>query len=49
MKFFDAISKMFFEKLNMPFKVVIHSSKNSENKIDTNLFVQIPYLRNIYL
>ena len=33
----------------MPINVFGNSSNNSENKIDTNLFVQKPYLRTNYI
>ena len=33
----------------MPINVFGNSSKNSEHKIDTSLFVQKPYLRNSYI
>ena len=33
----------------MPFNVFGNSSNNSDNKIDTSLFVQKPYLRTIYI
>ena len=33
----------------MPFDAFGHSSNNSENRIDTSLFVQKPYLRNKYI
>ena len=32
----------------MPINVFGNSSNNSDNKIDTNLFVQKPYLRHSY-
>ena len=35
--------------LNMPINVIGNSSNNSENKIDTSLFVQKPYLRTNYI
>ena len=34
--------------LNMPMNVFRSSSNNSDNKIDTSLFVQKPYLRTNY-
>ena len=33
----------------MPIKVFGNSSNNSENRIDTSLFVQNPYLRTNYI
>ena len=33
----------------MPIKVFGNSSNNSDNKIDTSLFVQKPYLRTNYI
>ena len=33
----------------MPINIFGHSSNNSENKIDTSLFVQKPYLRTTYI
>ena len=33
----------------MPINVFGNSSNNSDNKIDTSLFVQKPYLRHIYI
>ena len=33
----------------MPINVFVNSSNNSDNKIDTSLFVQDPYLRTIYI
>ena len=35
--------------LNMPINVFGNSSNNSDNKIDTSLFVQKPYLRSNYI
>ena len=35
--------------LNMPINVFGKSSNNSDNKIDTSLFVQKPYLRTNYI
>ena len=35
--------------LNMPINVFGNSSNNSDNKIDTSLFVQKPYLRRNYI
>ena len=44
MKYCDAISKLYFEHLNMPKNVLGISSNNSDYKIDTSLFVQKLYL-----
>ena len=49
MNFYDAILKMYFNYLNMPINVFGNSSNNSENKIDTSIFVQKPYLRTNYI
>ena len=38
-----------FTILNTPINVFGNSSNNSDNKIDTNLFVQKPYLRSKYI
>ena len=38
-----------FVNLNMPINVFGNSSNNSEQKIDTSLFVQKPYLRTNYI
>ena len=35
--------------LNMPINVFGNSSNNPDNKIDTSLFVQKPYLRSNYI
>ena len=35
--------------LNMPIKIFGNSSNDSDNKIDTSLFVQKPYLRTNYM
>ena len=35
--------------LNMPINVFGNSSHDNNNKIDTSLFVQRPYLRAIYI
>ena len=40
---------MYFGYLNMPINVFENSSNNSDHKIDTNLFVQKPYLRQNYI
>ena len=49
MKYYDTILKMYFDYLNMPINVFGNSSNNSDNKIDTSLFVQKPYLRTNYI
>ena len=49
MKDYDTILKMFFDSLNVPLNVFGNTSKNSENKIDTSLFVQKLYLRTNYM
>ena len=33
----------------MPFKIFGNSSNNSDNKIDTSLFVRKPYLKTKYI
>ncbi len=38
-----------FVNLNMPINVFGNSSNNNDNKIDTSLFVQKPYLRSNYI
>ena len=48
MKFYDGVLKMYFDYLNMPFNV-FGNSINTDNKIDTNLFVQKSYLRSNYI
>ena len=42
-------SNSYLSNLNMPINVFGNSSKNSDNKIDTSLFVQKPYLRRNYI
>ena len=49
MNYKDVVSKMFCDYLNMPMNVFGNSSNNSDNKIDTSLFVQKPYLRTNYI
>ena len=45
MNYYDVILKMYFGWKNMPINVFGNSSSNSENRIDTSLFVQKLYLR----
>ena len=42
-------SNSYLSNLNMPLNVFGNSSNNSDNKIDTSLFVQKPYLRRNYI
>ena len=42
-------SNSYLSNLNMPINVFGNSSNNSDNKIDTSLFVQKPYLRRNYI
>ena len=52
MNYYDAILKMLFKRLyilKMTINVFGNSSNNSDNKIDTSLFVQKPYLRTKYI
>ena len=50
MNYYDAILKMYFNDFKKtPINVFGNSSNNSEQKIDTSLFVQKPYLRTNFL
>ena len=49
MNSYDATLKMYFGQLNTPIKVFGNSLSNSDNKTDTSLFVQKPYLRTNYI
>ena len=50
MKYYDSFLKVFFDWLNMPTNVFANSNSNiSDNKVDTTLFVQKPYLRSTYI
>ena len=45
MNYYNTILKMYFGSLNMPINVFGNSNSNdNNNKIDTSLFVQKPYL-----
>ena len=50
MNYYNTILKMYFGSLNMPINVFGNSNSNdNNNKIDTSLFVQKPYLRFNYI
>ena len=42
-------SKCILNNLNMPINVFGNSSNSSDNRIDTSIFVQKPYLRSNYI
>ena len=49
LNYYDTILKKYFDHINMPINVFGNSSNNSDNKFDTSLFVQKPYLRANYI
>ena len=48
MNYYDAIIKMYVERITMADNVFGNSSEISKNKIDTSVFVQSLYLRTVY-
>ena len=49
MRYYDAILRLYFGSLNAKKKCFCRTSGNSENKIDTSLFVQKPCLTTSYI